>query len=382
MISSSITYKNNQWKGLNEFKHDKKSVQLLIVFADRLIIEEKAIFTILKNEFPKAEIIISSTAGEISRSAVDDNSATILAISFEQTAFKIVKGNIREFKNSFELGKSTVEKMPKENLSYIFLLSDGNIINGDELIMGIQSNLDKSVIITGGLAGDGVNFNKTLVGYNDDVDEGNIILLGLYGDKIKIGTSHKGGWDVFGPERIITKSEANILHEIDGENALDLYKKYLGKYADELPASALFFPLSIKSADNNFYIVRTILSIDEKNKTMRFAGNIPEGSTVRFMKSNFDRLLDAATDAGLESTQHLDMNNIAPSLSIIISCVGRKIVLGERTEEEIDAVLENLSPEATVAGFFSYGEVAPQKDLHTSFLHNQTITITTFAEAE
>jgi hypothetical protein len=158
-----------------------------------------------------------------------------------------------------------------------------------------------------------------------------------------------------------------------------MYKKYLGKYAEELPASALLFPLSVKTDKNDFYIVRTILSIDENKKTMTFAGNLPEGSTVRFMKSNFDRLINAAADAASEAVSSLG-KKVPVELALLVSCVGRKLVLSDRIDEELEAALDNITPGATVAGFFSYGEIAPQKDNKISHLHNQTMTVTTFAE--
>jgi hypothetical protein len=193
-----------------------------------------------------------------------------------------------------------------------------------------------------------------------------------------VGTGYKGGWDVYGPERIITKSEGNVLHEIDGENALDLYKKYLGKYADGLPSSALFFPITIRSAEDDFFLVRTILSVDENNKTMTFAGNLPQGSVMRFMKSNFDRLINAAAEAGKDAM--IQLGNRKSELAILVSCVGRKLVLANRTEEEIEAAIENMSEGTVTAGFFSYGEIAPEIKDKKSHLHNQTLTVTVFSE--
>lgn len=379
MVSNIVNYNEGKWTGLDQQSLNKDKVQLVLVFAERNLIESGDISNVLKKEFKNAQIVISSTAGEINNKTAQENSAVCIAIEFEKTTTEIKTGNIKDYKNSIELGKEVASQMTSKGLKYIWLIADGNIINGDDLIKGIHKSISNDVIVSGGIAGDGDRFQKTLVGANDDVNEGNIVLIGFYGNHIKIGTGFQGGWDVFGPEREITKSDGNVLYEIDNENALDLYKKYLGKYAEELPSSALLFPISVKTEENDFFIVRTILSIDEKNKIMTFAGNIPQGAVVRFMKSNFDRLINAASDAATTAMADLG-NNIPADLAILVSCVGRKLVLSDRVEEELEAAIDNVSPGATVGGFFSYGEISPQLNHKLSHLHNQTITITTFAE--
>lgn len=379
MRTHIVNYINSKWTGIDQKEAANKNVQLVIVFAERSLLETGIVVKKLQSTYPKAKIISCSTAGEINDNNSQENSAVCTAISFDHTPFHIVADNIKNHKNSFELGAHLSKKLPIKDLKYVWIISDGGLINGDDLIKGIQSVTGKSVMVSGGLAGDGANFEKTLVGLDENIASGNLVLMGLYGNKIKVGSGYQGGWDVFGPERTITKSKDNVLFEIDNENALDLYKKYLGKYAEELPASALLFPLSVKSADTDFFLVRTILSIDENKKSMTFAGNLPEGSTVRFMKSNFDRLINAAADAATEAVVNMG-KNIPVDLALFVSCVGRKLVLSQRIDEELEAAMDNITEGATVAGFFSYGEIAPQQDKKTSHLHNQTMTITTFAE--
>ncbi len=378
MKSQLVRYEAGVWHDLELCKANADSVQLVLVYADRKVLEQNEVLTELHHQFPEAKIIACSTAGEIHQRNTSENAAVCLAISFDKTKISVQQDNIKNHSNSKELGQSTAQQFNQDGLQYLMVVSDGNLINGDDLIEGIKSVIHPDVCISGGLAGDGARFEKTLVGLYPDVKEGNLVLLGLYGDHIKVATGVKGGWDEFGPQRTITKSTNNLLYEIDGTNALELYKKYLGPYKEELPASALLFPISIKTADNDFYLVRTILSIDEENQCMVFAGNIPEGSAVRFMKSNPDRLVFAAADAGGQVVHA--MKDIPVELALIVSCVGRKIVLSSRIDEEVEAAVEMLPATANVAGFFSYGEIAPYKTEKQTSLHNQTITITAFAE--
>lgn len=240
--------------------------------------------------------------------------------------------------------------------------------------MGIQTN--NLIPVFGGLAGDNIKFEKTLVGLNEDASEGKVVVIGFYGNEINFSFGCKGGWSDFGPEREVTLSEKNVLYKIGERFALDIYKEYLGKYAEELPGSALYFPLSMKESKEATSVVRTILSIDEKTKSMTFAGNIPQGSFVRLMKGNFDKLIDASYNAASESFSNHPKQ---PELALIVSCVGRKIVLGNRVEEEFEAVKE-VSGNTLLCGFYSYGEISPVSNHNSCELHNQTMAILTISE--
>ncbi|MCU0323437.1 MAG: FIST C-terminal domain-containing protein [Chitinophagaceae bacterium] len=359
---------SNEYKAINP--------QLLLVFCERNILENRNVYQELHQLYPTANVILCTTSGEIFQKYITNNSTIVAALEFEKTALHFSTANIQSFNNSYELGKFAAQSLPQENLKYVLVISDGNKINGTELTEAITDTLGNNVLVTGGLAGDQARFEKTLVGFNDHLLEGNLVLAGFYGNNIQVSHGLKGGWDVFGPERTITKSSGNVLYEIDHQNALDLYKKYLGKYAAELPGSALLFPLAIKNTANDEPLVRTILSIDEQASSMTFAGNMPLGSGVRFMKANFDKLIQSA---GIAANNAIEQNNHAPNFALFISCVGRKLALGNRAEEEVEAAADLLG-NANIAGFYSYGEISPHQNGTCSNLHNQTITITTFSE--
>jgi hypothetical protein len=182
---------------------------------------------------------------------------------------------------------------------------------------------------------------------------------------------------VFGPERRVTRSEGNKVYELDGKPALGLYKTYLGERAAELPASAFLFPLSLRlDAGDEKRLIRTVLGVDEAEQSLTFAGDIPAGSLVQLTHGNFEQLIDGASSAASVAAASLD----GPGLAISVSCVGRRLVLGERTEEELEAALELLPPGTKQVGFYSYGEISPFGTGHCD-LHNQTMTLTTIGEA-
>ncbi|PCJ94897.1 MAG: hypothetical protein COA50_10975 [Flavobacteriaceae bacterium] len=332
----------------------------------------------LRGKFKKSIFIGCSTAGEIIGNQVLDSSIALTAVRFEKTKIKITEVDLATYNlDSNKAGSKISEQLAGEDLRHIFVLSDGLIVNGAELVKGLHSTIDKSVSITGGLAGDGSNFENTFIIHNDKIESKKIIALGLYGKDLKIGYASKGGWDSFGLERKVTKSENNILYELDNQPALDLYKSYLGDKAKDLPGSGLLFPLSMRDEDNKIPVVRTILAVDEEKKSLTFAGNIPQGSYVRLMKANIDRIIN-----GAEQSAQITRDNIEEEhqLAFLISCVGRRLVMKQLVEEEVEAVNEVLGENIYTTGFYSYGEIAPFDKFSPCALHNQTMTITTFAE--
>jgi hypothetical protein len=236
------------------------------------------------------------------------------------------------------------------------------------------------VALTGGLAADGDRFKRTVVCLDGPRPTEQVVAIGMYGSRLGVGYGSVGGWDPFGPERWVTKSEGNVLYELDGEPALDLYIKYLGEHAPRLPASGLLFPLAVRAAEGkSAAVVRTILGVDEAARTLTFAGDIPQGCRGRLMRASAERLVDGAFEAA--RTSMLSLQQTPAQLALLISCVGRKLVLKQRTEEEVEAVQEVVSASATLTGFYSYGEIAPFAPGAVSELHNQTMTITTLGES-
>lgn len=355
-----------------------ENCQLVLAFGGRKLVTEKIHFEYLRANFPNASIVMNTTAGEILGNEVYDNTISVTAIQFENTITQCIELNVKDFFNSKEVGKTIMSRLQESaGLKGVFIISDGTHINGSELVEGCNELNPKEISITGGLAGDGAAFEITLVGLNHAPEEGKVVAIGFYGDHIQIGHGSLGGWDEFGPSRTITHSNKNILFEIDGKNALDLYKEYLGPYKEELPGSALLFPLSLQEPGQQISYVRTILTINEQEKSMTFAGNMPVGSKVRLMKASFDKLINASGIAAEESIKSIQNESI---LAILVSCVGRKLILQERSDEEVVAANEIFGEDTFTTGFYSYGEIAPKHFSNRCGLHNQTMTITTLTE--
>lgn len=368
-----LSLEHGLWSDTTENLMDQVP-DLVLNFGYKDLIQAPDTYESLRKEFPDSTIVSCSTSGEIHNTAIKDESCVATAIRFEHTEIKPVLINIKDYDDSLAAGKALVGQFEREGLKFILVLSDGQLVNGSDLVSGMNEEFDDEIPISGGLAGDGPDFISTYVGLDDNIEQGNVVAVGFYGDRIEINHGSEGGWRQFGPTRTITLSDKNVLYEIDGENALALYKKYLGEHAKGLPGAALLFPLAIEL--DGMEVVRTILNIDEENNSMIFAGNVPEGAKARLMKANFDRLIYAAGTAAELSNSSEESNK----LSILISCVGRKLIFGSRIEEELEAARDILGDETVIAGFYSYGEIAPFSDFMKCELHNQTMTITTISE--
>lgn len=371
-------FADGNWKAISETPGFlAEQVNLVLAFGERKLLETINPYEELRELYPKAQIVINSTSGEILSDKVHDNSLVVTAIELEKSTVRTVQIDIADHTESFLAGQQVAIALDADDLAALILISDGGFVNGTELIEASNQHLKRQVPVIGGLAGDGDRFERTVVGLNQNPVSGKVVGIGLYGTELKIGNGTMGGWDVFGPEREVTQSTYNVLYQIDDRMALDLYKDYLGRYAADLPGSALLFPLSIRITPDSKPLVRTILSINETTKSMTFAGDIPQGSLVRFMRANLDRLVEASATAAQTSLNQLGTE---PELALLISCVGRKLVLGQRTEEEVEVARDILGTQPIMTGFYSYGEIAPAGPDTPGELHNQTMTITTLSE--
>ena len=363
--------------GWNPRPDNLRDAQLVLVFASTSACARPELFDELTAAYPNAEIIGCSTAGEIFDTEVTDDSLSAAAIEFAGTTIACARVQIDGPTESFAAGAHLADALPKENLVHVLVFSEGLHVNGSELVKGLVASLPAEVTVTGGLSGDGHRFERTYVIWRGRPEQGSIVACGLYGSSIQVGYASLGGWDPFGPERLVTRSDCNILYELDGRSALELYKQYLGEHAADLPASGLLFPLSLRTSPDDPPVVRTILAVNEEEQSMTFAGDLPTGAYARLMKANFDRLIDGAAGAARVSQEALGH---APDLALLISCVGRKMVLQQRVEEEVEGVRDVVGERTVLTGFYSYGEISPFTPSARCELHNQTMTITTFFE--
>jgi hypothetical protein len=329
---------------------------------------------VLHARFPRSVLIGCSSSGEIYGEELSDDSIVLAVLRFARTRLRLVSAPISDGAESAAAGRALADRLHGPGLAAVFTLTDGLLVNGSAYVEALAGALPEGVVVTGGLAGDGDRFERTWVYHDGEMRSGYMVAVGLYGDAVRVGHGSRGGWDLLGPEREVTRSEGNVLYSLDGQPALQVYKKYLGDRAEGLPATGLLFPLALRNEEETDGLtVRTILAVDEARQSITFAGDVPEGRFVRLMRANFDRLIDGA--AGAAESVDLGAYPGGPALCVAISCVGRRLVLGPRVEEEIETVRESLPTGVQQVGYYSYGEISPLASGRCD-LHNQTMTLT------
>lgn len=376
MRTKSYKYTYNQWSEPFDPTLDSESTAVFVFFESTLVVDEQ--IKKIKDTFPKSKILGSSTSGEIQNAEINDNSIICMVIKFDHTRLKLVSTPV-SFETSLQAGKNLAEALAAPDLKNIVLLTEGLDVDGSELIKELDQALKNKNIntsIVGGMAGDGSRFINTFLINDTSVKTHQAVALGLYGEKVQMFSGTGTGWAPFGPLRYVTKAERNTVFEIDGVPALKLYKEYLKEDAQNLPVSGVLFPLGISWGENE-NIVRSVARIDESNNALIFASKIPEKTQVQLMHSNVMKLIGAAEDALKDCS--LNFTNGQSTAVLIISCIGRRMIMGQKTEDEISIIKELLPNHAEICGFYSYGEYSPTASKRNE-LHNQTMTLIVFQE--
>jgi hypothetical protein len=360
---------------------------LVLAFAAPEYMERPAPLAELASAFPNSHLIGCSTAGEITGREVHDESISVAVVKLGHSRIALASTEISEA-DSRAAGARLAQQLDPHGLRAVLVFAEGLDVNGSELVEGICSKLPRGVVVTGGLAGDGERFQGTWVLRAGRPQRGAIVAAGLYGERLRIGYGTRGGWEGFGPERRITRAKGNVLYELDHKPALALYKEYLGEHAADLPGSALYFPLALRSAANGAeQLVRCIAGVDESEQSITFCGDMPAGHLAQLTQANLERLIGGAGEAALAAQATLQAGGArasaarasGPVLGLTVTCAGRRVVLGERAEEEVESAALGLPAGTQHMGFYAYGEIAPYGE-RICDLHNQTLTVTTLAE--
>lgn len=348
---------------------------LVLVFFDHPSCQSSEWFEQVREMYPNAIIAGASSSGNVLDTIISDQDAVATAITFERSHVRCVSKKIADFSDGQMLARALSEALLDESLRHVLILSDGLSVNGSELARGFSEILPEGITITGGLAGDGTRFGTTYVMAQGPAETGTVAVIGFYGETLRAKSGCFAGWDEFGPERVITRSEANVLYTIDDKPALELYKSYLGEFAADLPGSGLRFPMSVRQNTEATPLIRTLLAVDEEAQSLTFAGDVPQGHLCRLLKTNMDLLIEHAGLAAEASKAEQDDD----FLVIAVSCVGRRLVLGQLCEEELEIIRESLGEKAVMTGFYSYGELSEKGEARCT-LHNQTMTLVSIYE--
>jgi len=375
MKIDSLKCIDDSWQVSESQIDNKEDANIVFLFGDSDAVESASNFEAVKAMYPNADIVGTSSSGNIQGIEISDAVIIGTAVQFEKARTEISIVDFTSADDVEQQAGAMIDQLPKENLKHVFVLSEGLLINGSDLVRGLNSKAI-GFTISGGMAGDGERFETTLIIANEVARKNRAVAIGFYGD-VTISTAYHAGWSPFGDDKIVTKSRKNVLLELNNRPALEIYKEYLGEFAEDLPYSGMRFPLNIKANEESDPVIRTLLAIDEEENSIIFAGDIPEGYIARLMKPDMDVLIDGSE----VFTKDISIPNTNTALGLTVSCVGRRVVMKELIEEELESINEVLGDNVYLSGFYSYGEISPfHDDQQTCQLHNQTITLTAVYE--
>ena len=350
--------------------------QLVIWFAAFGQASSPEVFGELKRRFPGAEIAGCSTNGEIYGGETMDGESVAAAIRFDATEIKTTSIVLEPQGDARGGGLRLAEALRGEGLKGVFVLSDAFGINGAALVEGLIEGLPSDVTITGGMAGDNATLgSSTLAGLNESPRDRGAVAIGFYGSKVRIGHGVAGGWDPLGPSRRVTRSVGPVVYEFDGEPALDVYERLVG---DASTTRRLRHPFAFKpEADSAQDGIREVVGVDRENKGVIFIDDVPTGWWGQTLRGADDRLVAGAAVAARRAGLHEADGH---ALALVVSCIGRKWVMGQKIGDETEAV-QDESPDTPTIGFYSYGEISPHERTGLCTLHHASMSVTLLSEA-
>lgn len=375
---------NQGWK--KEFTIDDDFDVAVLFFGN-----DDTAFSVIKDKYKKAHIVGCTTSGEIDGNTFHEGSMCTV-LKMHKTRLKTVVIKDINYENSFDYGKRAMtqlieeESFLSEKLNGVLLFTDGLNVNGAKVAEGIAS-INSIVKVAGGTAADNLAFERTHVFSHEKIG-GALVALGFYGEDIVFELGSKSGVEPIGIEKKITHAENNVLYSLDGEPALDVYKKWFKNFStdNELRASLLECPVEISS---NFQkeegLVRTPIDLNEKDGSIRYTGEIPQGKSLRMMRADIEGMVSASEEIveetwGKISKKDQNDNSI---LSLLVSCSGRKAVLKTEVEDEFFNANKNIkNKNSAQVGLYSYGEYnRVNEEKGVEFL-NQTMTVVCIYEKQ
>ncbi len=350
--------------------------QLVFWFAAYEQAGTPAVFDGLRREFPNAQIAGCSTNGEIYRGEVTEGGCVAAAIRFDDTKINACCERIGAGEDPRAAGFRLAQTLNQPGLKAVYVLSDAFSFNGAELVEGLIEGLPDDVVLAGGMAGDGAALlPATLAGLNESLCKGSVVAVGFYGASVRVGQGVAGGWDALGPSRHVTRSQGATVYEFDGQPALDIYERLVG---DASTLARLRHPFAFKSdPDTAQDVIREVVAVDKDEKSITFIDEVPQGWWGQILRGVDDRLVDgaslAARRAGIKEST-------GAAIALVVSCIGRKWVMGQKIGDETEAV-QDEAPDTPTIGFYSYGEIAPHERTGRCTLHHASVSVTVLSEA-
>jgi hypothetical protein len=321
-------------------------------------------------------LIGCTTDGEISTEGFSIGSSVLGGIASDQIEFELAL--VEHISGDSEQAGRDLATAFSDEVCYIQLFSDGITGNGSAILRSMAAGFKDTIPVAGGTSGDAGKFKATWQFQGDRVYSDAAVAIGFKG-KFKLGTGVWSGWAPIGLPKRVTRAEGNVLYELNGESALSVYERFLGRHAKRLPGVGVEYPLGIIGQfegpnGHDHLLLRATMSVNWEEQSIQFAGEIPEGAMVYLTCGERASILDATEKAARLAIDDLGQD-VEPAIVFFYSCMARKTLLGLRTKEEIERVRTQFNPDVPIIGFYTYGEFCRVNRGGPSLLHNETATL-------
>ncbi|MHA2330115.1 MAG: FIST signal transduction protein [Candidatus Hodarchaeales archaeon] len=359
-----------------------KKVDLSLVFASSKYDYQEVIRGI-RQVTNNASLIGCSSSGEFTEEKIDKESVACAVISTDTHKFfpGIGKGlredEIKAIKDSSSKFPSAINDYPYRSA---ILLTDGLAGKGEESVLGAVEILGPNVKFSGGAAADDLKFNETSVFANNEASS-NAVSLTLVASQIPVAIGVKHGHSPISPPLTVTKSEGNIVYEIDSKPAFEVWKEYtrknavsigldVDKMSDTEAIQTFFTRYEAGLLTGTDYKIRWLGGTVTTKGPITFPCSMSEGMVIRVMESPKEAQIASAKKAAEKALQAAKGVEIAGA--IVFDCVCRAIILGDDFPKSIDNIKEVLG--VPIIGFETYGEIAMEIGQLSGF-HNTTTVV-------
>ncbi|MBS2013279.1 MAG: FIST C-terminal domain-containing protein [Deltaproteobacteria bacterium] len=357
---------------------------LVFVAGPAEVLEQSQPLSELVRAFPRSHVIGCGTAGALAGQAVRDGVVAVSIVEFTNTTMSLVHAPVTATADAFSVGQQIAKKLSKPSLRGVLAVGDGLEVDGAEFVRGLNSALDQSIALFGGLAGDGTRFKRTWVLAGPSIKSGLVAAVGFYGEHVVITQSTRYGWNKVGPERTVTRSDGRVIYELDGKPALDVYEEAIaaankGSGGGVMP---IMLPLAVRAtARHEKSLVRSVMGVEAQKRCLRLAVDIPQGYLVQPLVGEQAALVSASKDAAVAAKEGASVAG-SDTFVFAVSHAGRRAVLGAKAGDEIAAAVGALAGDSKThsVGFYGYGEIAASAPGHSD-LHNQSISVTLVMES-
>ncbi len=339
--------------------------------------DHEQILEAVTSAFPAMPLIGCTTDGELS-SVLDFQEDSTLLIVFSGDGLEVRVGLGRSLSDSVEnavqdaLDQAQAAAEPRPQLC--IAIPESLTVSAVSIVNTLVERLSPDVPLVGGTAGDQWRFEKTRQFIGREVTSDSVPILLLCG-AVQVGVGVASGWQPVGPRSLVTRAEGHRVREIDGLPALDFFQQFHGPHVEPNPE----YPLGVFDANRGEHYLRAPLSYDRDSGSVDFAGDIPVGSEVQITDASRNEILTACETS--IKMANASFNGTDPAGVLVFSCAARKQLLGTRTAEEA-ALLRNLGEGLPMAGFYTYGEIAPMGDRSFATLHNETFVTVLLGQDE